>query len=134
MTAELDYAFLAEFAKIDNGTLNVVGASFTQVDATSFPGMLELSVAGRVRRLENDEPPLLSIRFFADQEAGELVSMERVLEDEENAVRYAGKIASVFVLRGPLYLAEAGLYKCEISLNGEVVRTLAFEALQANAQ
>ncbi|MDY5786073.1 DUF6941 family protein [Corynebacterium sp.] len=134
MTAELDYAFLAEFAKIDNGTLNVIGASFTQVDATSFPSMLELSIAGRVRRLEDDEPPLLSIRFFEDQDDSELVSMEGILEDEENAVRYAGKIASVFVLRGPLCLTKAGLYKCEISLNGKVVRTLAFEALQANAQ
>lgn len=134
MVAELDYAFLAEFAKAENGTLTAVGASFTQVDAVSFPGMLELSVAGRVRRLELDESPVLSIRFFADGEVDDLVSVERVLEDEENAVRYAGKVATVFVLRGPLYLTRAGLYKCELSLNGNVVRTLAFEALQANDQ
>lgn len=132
MTAELDYAFLAEFAKTEKGTLSVIGASFTQVVSHSYPGMMELSVAGRIRRLEEDPAPLVSIRLYADGDETDLVSTERLLEDEEDAVHYAGKVASIFVLRGPLFLEKPGLYRCDISINGEVVRTLAFEALPAD--
>ena len=132
MTAELDYAFLAEFAKTEKGTLSVIGGSFTQVVSHSYPGMMELSVAGRIRRLEEDPAPLVSIRFYADGDDADLVSTERFLEDEDDAVHYAGKVASIFVLRGPLFLEKPGLYWCEISINGEVVRKLAFEALPAD--
>ena len=132
MTAELDYAFLAEFAKTEKGTLSVIGASFTQVVSHSYPGMLELSVAGRIRRLEEDPAPLVAIRFYEDGDEADLVSTERLLEDEDDAVHYAGKVASIFVLRGPLFLENPGLYRCDISINGEVVRTLAFEALPAD--
>ncbi|EEI16310.1 DUF6941 family protein [Corynebacterium lipophiloflavum] len=129
MAAELDYAFLAEYAKTESGTLTSVGASFTEVQGQSYPAMMELSVAGRVRRAEEDTAPKLSIRFFKDGEEDDLVFAERVLEDEDNAVKYDGKVASVFVLRGPIFMEAPGLYKCELALDDKPVRVLAFEAL-----
>lgn len=54
--AELDYAFIAEFAKVESGKLTVVGASYTEISARSFPTQHFFSCAGRVR-MALGEPP-----------------------------------------------------------------------------
>ena len=51
---ELDYAFLADFATIQDGTLTVVGASFTRMVVTEYPTFALLGVAGRIRCDEPD--------------------------------------------------------------------------------
>ncbi|WIM67956.1 hypothetical protein QP027_00720 [Corynebacterium breve] len=132
MTAELDYAFLAEYAKSDRGTLTVVGASFTEAQVSSYPGVVDIAVAGRVRRPEETEPPTLRIEIYApsDQEAPQ-INFDFNLEDEMGAVRYDGKVASVFVFRGPVLIESAGLYVCNIFLDGVKVRRLAFEVVES---
>mgnify|MGYP006887528295 CR=1 FL=1 len=129
MAAELDYAFLAEYAKAEDGKITAVGASFTQVEAMNYPGILDVSVAGRIRRLETDPEPELSIRFVKHGEANPIIDVRASLEDEHDAVRYDGKIAAVFVFRAPLLVAEPGLYECFVDLNDLPARRLAFEAL-----
>ena len=51
---EFDYAFLADFATIQDGTLTVVGASFTRMVVTEYPTFALLGVAGRIRCDEPD--------------------------------------------------------------------------------
>jgi len=51
-TPELDYAYLAEFAKVENNSLTAVGASYTHVEADRLPVIHTVYVAGRVRALE----------------------------------------------------------------------------------
>jgi hypothetical protein len=60
--AELDYAFLADFARVDaNGTLTSVGASFTHVQVQTLPMQRMLSVAGRIRSRRGDPPVALRV-------------------------------------------------------------------------
>jgi hypothetical protein len=43
--AELDYAFIAEFAKVENEKLTAVGASYLEVRTPAFPVQHSFSVA-----------------------------------------------------------------------------------------
>ena len=128
MAAELDYAYLAEYASTKDGTLTAIGASFTEVVARSFPGMLTLSVAGRIRRAEDDAAPVIRIEFSTPGNP-DLLSINAALETDEQAVRYDGKVATVFALSGPIVINEPGLCECVIYLDDERVRRLAFEVV-----
>lgn len=52
--AELDYAYLAEFAKVAEGKISAIGASFTHVRNCALGAQMPLSVAGRIRALEGE--------------------------------------------------------------------------------
>lgn len=131
MAADLDYAFLAESARTDGGTISAVGASFTEVFSTRFPSALTLSVAGRIRRREGDPTPAVHISW-SDPDGSLSLEFDATLEDTAHAVRYDGKIASVFAFTGPVTLPEPGLYVCRISVDGVFKRRLAFQAISAD--
>ena len=52
--AELDYAFLADYATISEGRLTAVGASFTHVFVPQLPVEISFAVAGRLRVREDE--------------------------------------------------------------------------------
>ncbi len=126
MAAELDYAFLAEFARTQDGTITAVGASFTQVEADTLPSLFTLYVAGRIRRREEDPQPVLSVEIL-DPSRTSQVAFDSELSETADAVSYAGKVASVFVFSGPIWINSPGVYECLISIDGSQVRRLAFE-------
>ena len=55
---DLDYAFLADYATIQNGTLTAVGASLTSLEVDSLPSVAMFSFAGRLRCDESQENTL----------------------------------------------------------------------------
>lgn len=128
MAADLDYAFLAEFARTQDGTITAVGASFAQTRSSGFPAMMKLYLAGRVQWPANESAPSILIEVHGPGESP-TTEFSSTLESPEDAVRHEGKIATVFVFSGPLVLSEPGIYVCRITLDGEFVRHLAFEAL-----
>lgn len=134
MTAELDYAFLAEYAKTERGTITAIGASFTEAKASSFPGVVDIAVAGRIRRPETDDAPEISISIGGPNNDEPQIEFDFKLENEADAVRYDGKVASVFVFRGPVYIDSPGLYECNIKIDGEHARRLAFEVVSDDAE
>lgn len=99
MTAELDYAFLAQYAKTEAGTIAAVGASFTEVHVETFPTMMDIAVAGRIRRDVAEKPPTLRIEFSGPNDK-QLIDVEDALSTSFNSVTYEGKTASVFSYRG----------------------------------
>lgn len=128
MKAELDYAYLAEYAKAENGTITAVGASFTQVKAHGFPAYLNICAAGRVRRGEGEPDP--SLRLSIVPPGGEnILEMSFMLTSTEGAVVYDNKVANVFAVSAPISLTQAGLCEVNIYLNHEHVRRLAFEVM-----
>ncbi|MDP9904546.1 DUF6941 family protein [Arthrobacter bambusae] len=123
--AELDYAFLAEFAKVENNQLTVVGASYTHVYTGSLPANHILYVAGRVRSTEGEEPPVLGIKFRSPAEGLE-IGVDSSLTAEE-ARPYAGKIGLTFAVGLGVPLMTEGLYEVYVELDGVEVRRLAFD-------
>lgn len=125
MAAELDYAFVAEFAKVDHGALTAVGASYTEVLVKELPVGHMLCVAGRIRTQIEDPQPELTVTMTPPGKKYRLEATGELPRDE-NAVPYSDKIGYVFVLTTPLQLDEAGEYVVNISLDGEPVRRLIF--------
>src|SRR5689334_15083029 len=67
-TLGLDYAFLAEYAKVTEGLLTALGASYTFVGAATLPSPFTLCVAGRVRAEAGSRPNLgISLRTPEDR-------------------------------------------------------------------
>ncbi|MGW5289488.1 DUF6941 family protein [Rhodococcus pyridinivorans] len=123
--AELDYAYVAEFAKVEGGTLSAIGASYTAVQADSLPTTHVFACAGRVRLAAGEEPAEIRVRIVAPGKDYELVATGIV--DPESGTEYDNKVAGVFAFTNSIPLRVEGLYEVFVEINGEEVRRLAFE-------
>lgn len=131
--AELDYLFLADFAKVEpSGTLTVVGASWTVLRVQSFPAMHMLGIAGRVRLHAGDAPAPGRLLIEGPDESVSL-NLEITIEADQNARVYGdNRVGSLFAVNLPVPIVKAGLHWVRLELEGQTVRSLAFEAVQAD--
>jgi hypothetical protein len=125
--AELDYAFLAEFAQITNGNLTAVNASFIDIK-TPVPSVFPLAVAGRVRAPADADEVRVTITFATSDENGPNITWQLNLRTEGHPV-YDNKVGILFTVRSAVPIPTHGLYLFTIEIDGEVARTLRFEAL-----
>jgi hypothetical protein len=123
--AELDYAFLAEFAKVERGLLNCFGASYTHVYIPKMPATHTLHVAGRIRA-DVDELPNLSITAISPTKQYE-ITFGMVPSGLKEVRAYNGKVEILFAVSGPIPIVESGLYRVVIDLDGKRARELVFE-------
>ncbi|HCB06110.1 MAG TPA: hypothetical protein PLZ93_09675 [Nocardioides sp.] len=130
--AELDYAFIADFAKVEpNGTLTAVGASWTFLNAREFPSAHRMAVAGRVRGSVDEEPVTLRIDVRGPNDTFRLAT-DSQLSPQVSARPYGdGRVGLLFALDLQVPLTSVGLYEIYISVNGVEARRLAFEAAVA---
>jgi hypothetical protein len=123
--AELDYAFLAEFAQITDGKLTAVNASFVDVK-TPLPAMFQFAVAGRVRAPADVQSAELVITLINPDDSNTF-ALNAELFTAGHTV-YAGRVGMLFALRMAIPISMHGLYRVRIDLDGEEARRLAFEA------
>jgi hypothetical protein len=123
--AELDYAFIAEFAKVESGKLTAVGASYTDVRPPVFPATHYLSVAGRVRAPEDTKAIGLTIRI--NPPGGLNIVLDGIVDTTgpEN-IRYDGKVAVLFAASASIALVAEGLCEIFIDIDKVQQRRLAF--------
>lgn len=133
--ATLDYAFLADYAKVDaNGTLTAVGASWTNLQTPSLPTQHRMSIAGRVRAKLAEGPVDLRIQIQGPEDVFHL-GMDAQLEAGPDARPYGdGNIGHLFAVDMQVPLPKAGLYTVTLSVDGKPVRDLKFDVEQAPAQ
>lgn len=125
--AELDYAFLAEYAQITNGNLTAVNASFINIK-TPVPSVFPLAVAGRLRAPADAGEVKLGITFTTPSDDGPTITWQLNLNTEGNPV-YDNKVGILFSVRAAVPINTHGLYLFTIDIDGKKARTLAFEAL-----
>jgi Family of unknown function (DUF6941) len=134
--AELDYAFLADYAKVEiDGKLTAVGASYTHLFVAGFPGQHLVSVAGRVRA-KIGEQPTLRVSLVSPEELFR-IDTETQLTAGEKAIPYGPDLDTIgiqFALTFIMPLPKAGLYEMNLTLNDEHVRMLAFTAAEQAIQ
>ncbi|MFB9776350.1 DUF6941 family protein [Brevibacterium otitidis] len=131
--AELDYAFLADYATISEGRLTAVGASFTHVFVPQLPVEISFAVAGRLRVREDEEAPELKVRFAAEESNFE-ATVSGVVHRSPESLPYDGKVGILFTLAAGVPVAYEGLVQVEIFVNGEHQRYLAYEVKDASKQ
>lgn len=125
--AELDYAYLADFAAVQEGKLNAIGASFTFVRVHQVPAIHTLFIAGRVRAGIEDGDVPISVQITPPDESYK-IDMGGFLNAGPDAIPYGdGKVGLLFVVNAQLPLVATGLYTVIVSVEGNVARRLAFE-------
>lgn len=129
MVAELDYAFVAEYAKAELGKLTVVGASYTKVRVASFPAGHLLAVAGRLRAPEDVDTIAALVRIKTPSVNSPLLEFRLELHPGPESDRYDGKVAILFALNTSLILTEPGLCEITFDVDGVRQRRLAFEVV-----
>lgn len=132
----MDYAFLAEYAKVDpGGNLTAVGASYTHLLVPSFPAGHLVSVAGRVRAGMGEAPSLRVVALTPGESVR--IETEMQLAPASQARPYdpdQGTVGLQFALSMILPMPTPGLYTFDLVLEGVQVRRLAFTAEQAEPQ
>ena len=127
MAVELDYAFLADYATVENGKLTAVGASFITIAAPTTPFHRAISIAGRVRLTENEEGFQLGIAISSPNDEWR-ADFGGYLEGTQPQ-NYDGKQGVLFALQSTVPLPTPGLYAVDLTLNGAPVRTLKFDVV-----
>lgn len=125
---ELDYAFVAEFAKVDGGKLTAIGASYMEVRVPSFPYHHVVAVAGRIRAEREADPFPFKVSFNAPGGNAELV-LEGTIDPQSSPHVYGETAAVLFSVTNTVLMTEPGLCEIFIYINGEEVRRLAFDVL-----
>lgn len=136
---DLDYAFLADYATIQNGTLTAVGASLTSLEVDSLPSVAMFSIAGRLRC---DEPTRdavsMSLRIIAPGDEGASIEATNILDASESThPPYRGhRRGIVFAVQVSLPLLTPGLHQVEVDLEDTdgIDRVLRFDVSQPSPE
>lgn len=124
--AELDYAYLADYATVAEGKITAVGASFTHMSVEEFPFLAQFAIAGRIRIKEDEEAPELAVSIRAEKNQQNM-EVSGQAPHNLDAIVYDGKIGILFTMDVAMELKAPELVNVDVSVNGEQVRSLAFE-------
>jgi hypothetical protein len=127
--AELDYAFIAEFAKVENGKLTAIGASYIDIRPPVLPIQHLLSIAGRARAPEDTEVIGFSININPPGNAMNFVLAGEMRPDAGDSVRYDGKVGVLFAFSIPITLTVEGLCEIFVKIDDAEPRRLAFRVV-----
>lgn len=134
---DLDYAFLADYAAIQEGKLTTVGASFTRMRVPVVPTQAFFAVAGRIRCDEPDRQDVgIRIRVVGPGDEPLTVEAENRLDISEttNPPYDAHRRGTIFALQVGLPILVAGTYSVSIDLEDTegIDRLLRFEVESSN--
>lgn len=133
---ELDYAFLADYAAVQEGKLNVIGASFTELRTESLPSETMLSVAGRIRS-SVDVPEIEASIVISPPDGSFSLAADIIIDDLQELTHYDGKRGLLFAVQLMVPLPSEGLYKVELDIKNTehpIDRVLKFDVQPAKRQ
>jgi hypothetical protein len=125
--ADLDYAFLADYAHIEGGKLSALGASYTHAEVLSLGGQWITSIAGRVRTIVDAPPVELAIRIVAPDGVYEINYSNSLVVSDLARPYDGGKVGILFATTVLLPVVATGLCEVFISIDGVEARRLAFD-------
>lgn len=124
--ANLDYAFLADYATVDGGRLSAHGMSFTEISTATFPLVRPLYVAGRLRSEIDFEPFQMSIDLNLPGEGPDF-EVTSTVDTSMIDHTYNGKCGVLFSFCHIMVIPEPGIVEVKVRIEGNVVRVLKFE-------
>lgn len=131
MTVELDYAYLAQFARVGaDGTLTALDASFLRLVAPAGVG-IPLAVAGRIRFLS--EPYEADLTVVLTMPGGGRLDFSGHVRAEEPS-SYAETRRHVLFALNTQVVSEAGEFRVDLSIDNNPVRTLIFTVVPSTPE
>lgn len=126
--AELDFAMLAEYARLDAaGLLTVVGGGFDRVQA-SGPGLVHrMSVAARIKLADDESGANFEIKIIPPGPSNFTMGISGVSTIKEGAQPVAGNAGVISVVDLGVPISEAGRYTVQFFIAGKLARELPFE-------
>ncbi len=124
--AELDFATLAEFAKVDSGGLTIIGAAAAAVDGTLLPTQTVMFVAGRFWFNPDDHPLQLSV-VARDPARSYEVSVDGVIEPNVASTLVAGRYSVAFVAVLTIPILTLGWHSIDLRGAGDLIKAMGFE-------
>lgn len=124
--AELDYAYLADYAQIDGGKISSLGGSYTHAIVPDLPTLWMTSVVGRIRVSEDEVPPVVRIEISPPDDTYRM-RFESEIPRSPEIRPYRGRVGILFTVTTQLSVGAAGLFTFDIFINDVHARTLAFE-------
>lgn len=126
---ELDYAFLAEYARVEGNSLTAVGASFTSLAVPVVPFSTTIYVAGRFRAPADGGPFAVEVHAGKAHEDPAVI-MVTSLDPADAVAPYRGRAGMTFAVGLPVTFASPGMKQVQVVLEGQVVRDLYFEVAE----
>lgn len=123
--ADLDFALLADYAAAEQGKLNLVGGCYTHVWQDQ-PGIHTTYVACRIRTSNDDEQVTLGLSVSSPGTFQ--ITTEYQLPAPGGPTYDGAHRTLLFTAQMAIPLLASGRYEVNIALNGQTVRTLAFDA------
>lgn len=125
--AELDYAMLAEFARLDaSGLLTVVGGNFDQV-ATGRSGVVyPCALFLRFRLDQGEDSVSFEVKINGADEPEPIVGVTGSAQISPDAASIDGKYYPQSVVPLGVPLMKAGRYTVAVTVDGEVAREMPF--------
>jgi len=124
--AELDYAYLADYAAVENGRLTAVGASYTHARVSNLDGAWLTAIAGRVRTKVGAAAVALKITIGPEDQSFRMIWENELLPDPDARPYGEGTVGVLFAALISVPLLTAGRYVCEVQLDDVPVRVLVF--------
>jgi hypothetical protein len=124
--AALDYAILAEYARVDSSSLlTVVGGSFDKIQTNAPSAAQQIHVALRVLLNEDEDSVGVEVRAVAP--SGEpIVGMSTEARRSPDAQPLDG-VSNIMIAIGMLAILQSGgRYVVQVLLNGEMAKELPF--------
>jgi hypothetical protein len=125
---DLDYAFLTEYAKVEpQGTLSVIGASFSRIQIPTVPSTLNIFLAGRLRAAEGSQPVHIAIHVSGPTPSSPRLELETQFAIE-GSEPYEGRIGILFSVGVAMPVTSHGVHEFAILVEGKHARSLKFHA------
>ncbi len=125
---ELDYAFLASYAAIRDGSLTALDASFTVMAFQRMGSIVHFSLAGRIRADEQAQSVPMKVELFMPGDPIPVRASIDIDLSTEGAARYDGKLGLLFALQFDAPVTAEGLCQVRILIDNEEARVLKFDA------
>lgn len=126
--AQLDYALLAEHARLEpGGTVSLLGASFSQLVVPAVPAQVPLAVVGRVLFSVGEGSQALLLTILGPDDLFR-VTLDTEVDTPSDPVPGVGPAVS-FVISLMLPLPAEGVYSIQLALEGAVSKTMEFRVV-----
>ena len=129
--ATLDYALLAEYARVDaSGLITIVGGSFDRIEAATGPeAIYHIYVALRVLVEESEAANLVPVEVRVLSPGDYQMAVSTRVQPSPSAESFDGRYSIMLAIGLNLPLPVAGRYVVQVSIDGGVARDLPFNVV-----
>lgn len=126
MPAQLDFALVAQFAKLEpGGLLTVVGATVDGIGTEEVPTQAALTVVVRILVGQEERSAAVPVALsFRGPSGDSLITLSTEFTPEPDLRPVAGQVGAILIANAMLPLPEYGSYELQVRLSDELVKSL----------